>query len=139
MKRIIDERTGWEYELKGDYYYPTGRRMINGVMTPSEPPEDDEPGEEKPIGLWGQRHLRFIRQYKKSLYLDLFMSGKLNAFLAALDAQAEELFLRLVNEMAATEGVTETLKAKDQMAWVQRMNNIRQRATKIVNRDLVYN
>lgn len=139
MKRIIDERTGWEYDLQGDYYYPTGRVQKNGEMTPSEPPEDDEPEEEMLIGIWGQRHLRYIRQYKKSLYLDLFVSGKLNEYLADFDAQAEELFLRLVKEMAATEGVTETLKAEDQMAWVQRMNNIRQRATEIVNRDLIYN
>ena len=139
MKRIIDERTGWEYELQGDYYYPTGRVQKNGVMTPSEPPEDDEPGEEKPIGIWGQRHLRYLRQNKKSLYLDLFMSGKLNDYLTDIDNQAEDFFLRLVKEMAATEGATETLKAEDQMAWVQRMNNIRERATEIVNRDLIYN
>lgn len=139
MKRIIDERTGWEYELQGDYYYPTGRVQKNGVMTPSEPPEDDEPKEEKPVGIWGQRHLRYLRQYKKSLYLDLFVSGKLNAYLVDLDAQAEDLFFRLVKEMAEQEGVAETLKAENQMAWVQRMNNIRQRATEIVNRDLIYN
>ena len=139
MKRIIDERTGWEYELQGDYYYPTGRVQKNGVMTPIEMPEDDIPDTEDIIGIWGRRHLRYIRQYKKSLYLDLFMSGKLNAYLADLDAQAEDLFFRLVKGMAATEGVTETLKAEDQMAWVHRMNNIRDRATEIVNRDLIYN
>ena len=137
MKRIIDERTGWEYELQGDYYYPTGRVQKNGVMTPET--VDDEPKEDNPIGVWGQRHLRYIRQNKKSLYLDLFMSGKFNGYLADIDDQAEDFFLRLVKEMAATEGVTETLKAEDQMAWVQRMNNIRQRATEIVNRDLIYN
>ena len=137
MKRIIDERTGWEYELKGDYYFPTGRVQKNGVMTPET--VDDEPEEEKPVGIWGQRHLRYLRQNKKSLYLDLFMSGKLNAYLADINAQAEDLFLRLVKEMAATEGVTETLKAEDQMTWVRRMNNIRHRATEIVNRDLIYN
>ena len=138
-KTIIDERTGWEYELIGEQYYPTGRVMRNGALTPSELPEDNGPGEEKPIGVWGQRHLRYIRQYKKKLYLDLLMSGKLNAYLADIDDQAEDFFLRLVKEMAATEGATETLKAEDQMAWVQRMNNIRQRATEIVNRDLIYN
>ena len=137
MKRIIDEHTGWEYELQGDYYYPTGRVQKNGVMTPET--VDYEPEEEKPIGVWGRRHLRYLRQYKKSLYLDLFMFGKLNAYLADLDAQAEDLFLRLVKEMAEQEGVAETLKAKDQMAWVQLMNNIRQRATEIVNGDLIYN
>ena len=137
MKRIIDERTGWEYELQGDYYYPTGRVQKDGVMTPET--VDDEPEEEKPIGVWGQRHLRYLRQYKKSLYLDLFMSGKLNAYLADLNAQAEDFFLRLVKEMAEQEGVTETLKAENQMTWVQRMNNIRERATEFVNRDLIYN
>ena len=136
MKLIIDERTGWEYELQGDYYYPTGRVQKNGVMTPET--VDDEPGEEKPIGIWGQRHLRYLRQYKKSLYLDLFMSGKLNAYLADINAQAEDSFSRLVKETAAQEGVTEKLKAENQMAWVQRMNNIRGRAMEIVNRELIF-
>lgn len=139
MKRIIDERTGWEYELQGDYYYPTGRVQKNGVMTPSEMPEDDVPDTEYNIGIWGRRHLRYLRQNKKSLYLDLFMSGKLNDYLTDIDNQAEDFFLRLVKEMAEQEGVTETLKAENQMAWVQRMNYIRQRATEIVNRDLIYN
>ena len=137
-KTIRDKRTGWEYELQGDYYYPTGRVQKNGVMTPSEPPEDDEPEEEKPVGVWGQRYLRYLRQYKKSLYLDLFMSGKLNAYLADINAQAEDSFPRLVKEMAAREGVTEKLKVENQMAWVQRMNNIRERATEIVNRELIF-
>ena len=137
MKRIIDERTGWEYELQGDYYYPTGRVQKNGFMTPET--VDDEPEEEKPVGVWDRRHLRYIRQFKKSQYLDLFMSGKLNAYLADLDAQAEDDFLRLVKELAEQEGATETLKAENQMTWVQRMNNIRDRATEIVNRDLIYN
>ena len=137
-KTIIDERTGWEYELIGEQYYPTGRVMRNGALTPSEPPEDNGPGEEKPIGVWGQRHLRYIRQHKKSLYFDLFVSGKLHAYLADIDAQAEDSFSRLVKEMATQEGVTEKLKAENQMAWVQRMNNIRERATEIVNRELVF-
>lgn len=139
MKLIIDKHTGWEYELQGDYYYPTGRVQKNGVMNPSEPPENNQPEEEKPVGIWAQRHLRHIRQYKKTLYLDLLMSGKLNAYLADLNNQANDLFLRLVKEMAEQEGVTEQLKAENQMTWVQRMNNIRQRATEIVNRDLIYN
>ena len=137
-KYIIDERTGWEYELIGEQYYPTGRVMRNGVMTPSELPEGNGPGEEKPIGVWGRRHLRYIRQFKKSLYLDLFTSGKLNAYLDDIDAHAEDSFSRLVKEMAAQEGVTEKLKAENQMAWVQRMNNIRERATEIVNRELIF-
>ena len=136
-KSIIDERTGWEYELKCEQYYPTGRVMRNGVMTPSELPEGNGPGEEKPIGVWGRRHLRYIRQFKKSLYLDLFMSGTLNAYLADINVQAENSFSRLVKEMAEREGVTEKLKADDQMAWVQRMNNIRNRATELINQELI--
>ena len=137
-KTIIEERTGWEYELIGEQYYPTGRVMRNGALTPNKLPEDNGPGEEKPIGVWGQRHLRYIRQYKKSLYLDLFVSGKLNAYLADVDAQAEDLFHRTVKEMAAREGVTEKLKTEDQMNWVGRMYNIRERATEIVNREIIF-
>ena len=137
-KIMIDERNGFEYELIGDYYYPTGRRMIDGVITPSEPPEDDEPEEEKQIGIWGQRHLRYIKQYKKNLYFDLYVSGRLNEYLAEIDRQAEEMFLKLVKETALQEGVTEALKAEDQMLWVQRMNNIRERATEIVLQEFIY-
>ena len=137
-KNIIDERTGWEYELIGEQYYPTGRAMRNGVMTPSELPEDNGPGEEKPVVVWGRRHLRYIRQFKKSLYLDLFTSGKLNDYLADIDAYAEDSFSRLVKEMATREGVTEELKAANQILWVQRMNNIRERATEIVNREFIF-
>ncbi len=136
-KMIVDERTGWEYELKDDYYYPTGRVIRNGVLTPSELPEDNRPGEEMTIGVWGQRHLRYIRENMKSLYFDLFASGKLNAYLADLNAQAEDLFLRTVKEIAASEGVTEALKSGNQMVWVQRMNNIRQQAAEIVNNELI--
>ena len=137
-KTIFDERTGWEYELIGEQYYPTGRVMRNGALTPSELPDDHGPGEEKPIGIWGQRHLRYIRQYKKSLYLDLFVSGKLNTYLADIDAQAEDSFSRLVKEMAVREGVTEKLKAENQMVWIQRMNNIRERAMEIINQELIF-
>ena len=137
-KMIIDELTGWEYELIGEQYYPTGRVMRNGALTPSELPEDYGPGEEKPIGIWAQRHLRYIRQYKKSLYFDLFVSGKLNAYLADINVQAEDSFSRLVKEMAAREGVTEKLKAENQMVWIQRMNNIRERAMEIINQELIF-
>ena len=136
-KMIIDKRTGWEYELNGDYYYPTGRVIRNCVLTPSELPEKNKQKEKKPISIWGQRHLRYIRQYKKSLYFDLFVSGKLNANLADLNAQAEDLFLRTVKEIAAREGVTEALKSENQMVWVQQMNNIRERTTEIVNNELI--
>ena len=135
-KKIIDERTGWEYELIGEQYYPTGRVMRNGVLTPES--VDNEPGEEMPIGIWGKRHLNYIRQHNQPLYLELSRSGKLNAYLADVDAQAEDSFSRLVKEMAAREGVTEQLKAEDQMRWVGMMNNIRHSAAEIVNRDLVF-
>ncbi len=137
-KTIIDERTGWEYELIGEQYYPTGRVMRNGALTPSELPDVNEPGEEKPIGVWGQRHLRYIRQNNKPLYLELSLSCELNAYLADINAQAEDLFSRVVKEMAAREGVTEKLKEKEQMRWVGMMNNIRNRATEIVNTEIIY-
>ena len=137
-KTIIDERSGWEYELKGEQYYPTGRVVKNGVMTPAEMPEDNAPEEEKSIGIWGQRHLRHIRQYKKSLYFDLFVSGKLNAYLADVNSQAEDFFLRTVKEMAMRQGVTEKLKAEDPMRWVGLMNNIHNQAVEIVNMELIY-
>ncbi len=138
MERIIiDEFTGWEYELKGEQYYPTGRVMKDGVMTPSEIPEENEPEEEKHIGVWGQRHLQYIRQFNKRLYFDLYMSGKLNAYLAEINAQAEDFFLRTVKEMAAREGVNEALKAKDQMRWTGLMNNIRNCVTEIVNQEII--
>ena len=135
-KKIIDERTGWEYELIGEQYYPTGRVMRNGVLTPES--VDNGPGEEMPIGIWGKRHLNYIRQHNKPLYLELALSGELNTYLADVDARAEDLFLRAVKEMAARDGVTEKLKAEDQMAWVQRMNNLRERATEIVNQELIF-
>ena len=138
-KKIIDEHTGWEYELQGDYYYPTGRVMRNDAMTPAEMPEDNAPEEgSRFLGIWAQRHLNYIRRHKKSLYLDLYMSGRLNAYLAEINAQAEDLFLQTVKEMAALEGVTEKLKAEDQMEWVGRMNNIRNRAEEIVSRELIF-
>lgn len=138
-KTIIDERSGWEYELKGEQYYPTGRVVKNGVMTPAEMPEDNVSEEESHfLEIWAQRHLNYIRQHKKSLYLDLYVSGRLNAYLAEINAQAEDLFLRTVKEMAALEGVTEMLKAEDQMEWVGRMNNIRNRAEEIISRELIF-
>ena len=125
--------------MKGEQYYPTGRVVKNGVMTPAEMPEDNAPEEEYCfLGIWAQRHLNYIRRNKKSLYLDLYMSGRLNAYLAEINAQAEDLFLRTVKEMAALEGVTEKLKAEDQMEWVGRMNNIRNRAEEIVSRELIF-
>lgn len=137
-KTIIDERTGWEYELIGEQYYPTGRVMRNGVMTPSELPDDNEPEKDIIIGVWAQRHLRYIQRHKKNLYSDLYVSGRLNGYLAQIEAQAENMFSLLVEEMAAREGVTEALKAEDQMRWVGSMNNIQNRAREIVNRELIF-
>lgn len=135
-KYIIDERTGWEYELKGEYYYPTGRIMKKGVLTPET--VDNEPEEKYDIGVWGRRHLRLIRRHKNPLYLDLFLSGKLNAYLADVNVQAEDMFARLIKDMAAREGVTEKLKAEDQMHWVQEMNRISAMAREVVHHDLIF-
>ena len=121
-KFITDERTSLQYELVGDYYLIAG---------------EDEP-EGRPIGIWGQRHLRYIRKYKTSLYAELLTTGKLNDYLADLNEQAEAMFSRLVKQLAEKEGVTEALKAENQLLWVQRMNNIRNTAMEIVSNDLIY-
>ena len=121
-KYITDERTGFKYELVGDYYFITG---------------NDEP-EQRPIGIWGQRHLHYLKQHRKAVYAELLTSGKLNGYLADLNEQAENMFLELVKQMAARENVTEQLKAQNQMLWVHRMNNIRDRAMEAVNNDLIY-
>ena len=124
MEKVIhDEKNGLWYELQGDYYIPC-------IKLPDE--------EQQPIGVWGQRHLRYIKQNRKVLYLNLLTSGKLNGYLADLDNQAEEMFFRLVKQMAECEGVTEQLKADNQMKWVGMMNNIRNRATEIVNHSILY-
>ena len=98
---------------------------------------EDKPENHRPIGIWGQRHLRYLRQHRKTLYTQLQLSGKLNGYLGDLNEQAEAMFLELVKQMAVREGVTEQLKAQDQMLWVQRMNNIRNRAMEVVNNDLI--
>ena len=123
-KHICDERTGISYTLHGNYYLPDLALS------------DDEKGTE--IGIYGQRHLRYIKQHKKALYLNLLTTGKLRNYLADIDIQAEEMLYRLVKQIAEYEGITETLKADNQMEWVARMNNIRSRATEIVNTDLIY-
>ena len=119
---ITDERTGLRYELVGDYYLIAG---------------EDEP-EGRPIGILGQRHLRYIRKHKVSLYAELLTTGKLNDYLADLNEQAEAMFSRLVKQLSEKEGVTEALKEENQMLWVQRMNNIRSAAMEIVANDLIY-
>ena len=142
-KYITDERTRLKYELVGDYYFIAG---------------DDEP-EERPIGIWGcgcpgdtsaksrstdragrrdHRHLRHLKKHRRTVYAELLTSGKLNDYLADLNEQAEDMFFRLVKEHAQKEGITEKLKEKDQMLWVQRMNAVRETAMEIVNNDLIY-
>ena len=123
-KHIYNEQTGISYTLHGDYYLPDLALS------------DEETGVE--IGVWGQRHLRYIKQHRKVLYLNLLTSGKLNGHLADIDKQAEDMLSRLVKQMAEREGVTEQLKADNQMEWVDQMNNIRGRATEMVNTDLIY-
>lgn len=137
-RTIIDERTGWEYELIGEQYYPTGRMMRDGRLQPKTVDADNEPEAEKPVGIWGQRHLRYIKQHKKNLYLDLYVSGRLNEYLAEIEAQAEDMFFRVVKETSARESVTEAMKAENQMLWVKQMNNIRERANEIVNYEMIY-
>ena len=123
-KYITDERTGLKYELVGDYYIIAG---------------DDEPKEDqKPIRIWGQRHLRYLKNHRKTLYANLLTSGKLNIYLADIDRQAEEMFERLTRQMAIEERVTEQLKADNQMAWVGKINSIRNRATEIINTENIY-
>ncbi len=121
-KYITDERTGLKYELVGDYYLIAG---------------DEEP-EELPIGIWGQRHLRYLKKHRRVVYAELLTSGKLNNYLANLNEQAEEMFSRLVEEIAERDGITETLKLSDQMEWVQRMNAARQLAIDEVNDNLIF-
>ena len=122
-KYITDERTGLKYELVGDYYLIAG---------------DDEPEQEQePIGVWGQRHLRYLKEHHRVRYANLLTSGKMNAYLADIDRQAEDLFFRLVNQTAECEGVTEQLKADNQMEWIRRMNNIRNRAFEVVLADFI--
>ena len=124
MERFVtDGRTGLKYELVGDYYLIAG---------------EDEPEDERPIGVWGQRHLRYLKEHRRVRYANLLTSGELNAYLADIDRQAEELFLRLAKQTADAEGITEKLKASDQMEWVRQMNSIRNRAMEIVNSELIY-
>ena len=122
-QHIFDKNNGLWYELQGDYYIPC-------LAVPAE--------EETPIGIWGQRHLRFIKQERKALYMELLSAGRLNSYLADINAQAEERMIRLMEQMAAREGVTEQLKAQNQMRWVQRMNSIKNRAEEIMLNELIY-
>ena len=122
-KYIYDESNGLWYERQGDYYIPC-------LSLPEE--------EEQPIGLWGQRHLRYIRKYRKAFYTSLQLSGKLNSYLADIDQQAQERLNTIIRQIAQAQSVTEILKADDPMMWVRQMNNIRASATEIVNAEIIY-
>lgn len=121
MKSIF-EQSGGTYTMQGDYCLPN-------LTLPAE--------EERPIGVWGQRRLRYLKQHHKVLYYNLLTSGKLHSHLADTEEQAQQLFSRLAKEYAEKEGVSEQLKAGDPMAWVRKMNNIRERATEVVNSEVV--
>ena len=123
-KYIYDETNGLWYKLQGDYYIPC-------LILPAEKGNN-------PIGLWGQRHLHYLKEHKRLVYLNLLTSGRLNEYLASVDKQAEDMFSRLVKEYADRQGVTERLKAKNQLEWVGKMNNIRACVKEIVEREIIY-
>ena len=124
MAKTIFEEMGGTYVRQGDYFIPC-------LTLPAEK-------ENKPIGVWGQRHKRYLREHKRAIYTNLLTSGKLNSYLADIDEQAEEMFSRLVKQLAEKEGLTEVLKAENQMLWVQKMNNIHNAAMEVVSNDLIY-
>lgn len=124
MKKTIFEEMGGTYIRHGDYYIPC-------LTLP-----DEEEG--KVIGVWGQRHLRYLKEHKRLMYLNLLTSGRLNEYLASVDEQAENMFSRLVKEYADKQGVTEQLKAENQLEWVGRMNNIPACVREIVNKEIIY-
>lgn len=123
MAKTIFEEMGGTYTQVGDYLLPD-------LKLPEE--------EQQPIGVWGQQHRRYLKEHRRATYATLLTSGKFNSYLADIDRQAEELFSRLVKQIAEAEGVTEQLKADNQMEWVRRMNNIRNRAMEIVDVELIY-
>ena len=124
MTNTFFEEMGGTYTQVGDY------------MLPDLLPAEEE--KEANIGVWGMRHKRYLKQNHKVLYYNLLTSGKLNSYLVDIEQQAQDLFLRLVKDLAEKENVTEEFKAENQMLWVQRMNNIRNRVTETVNADLIY-
>ena len=124
MKKTIFEEMGGTYIRHGDYLIPC-------LTLPEE--------EQRFIGVWGQRHLRYLKEYRRGVYLNMLTSGRLNDYLADIEEQAQKRFERIVEQMAESEGITEQLKANDQVAWVGEMNNIWSRAREVVNAELIYN
>ena len=121
MGKSLFEQMGGTYTQVGDYLLP-----------------DVELPQEKPVGVWGTRHYHHLRKTKRILFSQLTVSGKMNDYLADIDRQAEEMFSQLVKQLAEKEGITETLKATDQMEWVRQMNGVRNRAAEIVNKELIF-
>ncbi len=122
-KYIYSEQNGLWYELQGDYYIPC---LV----------QDEE--DTQPIGIWGRKYLRYIKEYRPVLHTTLLLSGKLNSHLAEVDNRATEMFDQLIKQLAAKEGITEQLKAHDQMAWVGAMNNIRNAAEEVILTEIIY-
>lgn len=122
-KYIYDENNDLWYELQGEYYIPC-------LALPSEG--------EKPIGIWGQRHLRYLKEYHRVTYTNLLTSGRLHSYLAEIDEQAKNMFFRLVKDYADRQGVTEQLKAEQPLEWVRKTNNIRSAVQEVVNTELIY-
>ena len=122
-KYIYNEQNGLWYELQGDYYIP--------CLVLDE--EDTQP-----IGMWGRKHLRYIKENRPVLHTTLLLGGKLNSYLAEIDNRAAEMFERLMKQLTEQEGITEQLKAQDQMAWVGAMNSIRNQAEEIINAEIIY-
>lgn len=118
------------FEQLGGTYTQTGDYLLPDLSLPAE--KDD-----RPIGIWGQRRLRYLKQYHKVIYYNLLTSGKLHSHLADTEEQAQQLFLRLEKELAEKEGVTEQLKFSDQMTWVQKMNNIRSRVNEFIVKEII--
>ena len=123
MAKSLFEQMGGTYAQVADYLLPN-------LILPEE--------EQKSIGIWGQRHARYLKQNHKVLYMNLLTSGKLNAYLADIDEQAENLFFRLIEQMAEYEGITEKLKAEHSMEWVRKMNTLREAATEIMNTEVIF-
>lgn len=123
MAKTIFEQTGGTYTMQGDYCLPNFTLLVE---------------DEHPIGVWGHRRLRYLKQHHKILYYNLLTSGKLYCHLADVEEEAQTLFLRLVKEYAEQEGLTEQMKAENQMEWVQRMNNIRERVNEVVNTEMIF-
>ena len=123
MAKTIFEELGGKYERQGEYLIPC-------IALPTE--------EEQPIGIWGQRHLNYLKQYRKVTYTNLLTSGRLNTYLADIDRQAQERFERLIEGMKQAQGITERLKEENALEWVQHLNNIRACAREIVNEEIIY-